>query len=172
VLYQDISGDEQMWRVIALLVLIGAAFAALNLTTRVVEAQRREIGIGMALGVPGRQLAVRPLMSGAEVAAIGVAVGIVIGWLVGIPLRSVFVDMLPLPIWRTPFQPGVFAQAAALGFALPFAAVVWPVWRSVRVEPVRAAGGRPGCPAPCRFPVAATGRSRSGTCSGRPGAPC
>ncbi len=138
VLYQDISGDEQLWRVIALLVLIGAAFAALNLTTRVVEAQRREIGIGMALGVPGRHLAVRPLMFGAEVAAIGVAVGIAIGLLVGIPLRSVFLDMLPLPIWRTPFQPGVFAQAATLGFVLPFAAVAWPVWRSVRVEPVQA----------------------------------
>ncbi|MGZ5401405.1 MAG: hypothetical protein ACXWDM_15450, partial [Nocardioides sp.] len=36
VLYDDIDGDEQLWRVIALLVLLGASFAAMNLTTRVV----------------------------------------------------------------------------------------------------------------------------------------
>jgi putative ABC transport system permease protein len=138
VLYDDIDGDEQLWRVIALLVLLGAAFAALNLTTRVIEAQRREIGIGMALGAPLRWQAVRPLLFGAQIALLGVGLGVAVGWLVGIPLRGVFVDMLPLPVWRTPLQADVFAQAATLGFALPFAAVVWPVWRALRVQPVEA----------------------------------
>jgi putative ABC transport system permease protein len=50
ILYEDIDGDAHLWRIIALLVLLGAGFAALNLTTRIVEAQRREIGIGMAFG--------------------------------------------------------------------------------------------------------------------------
>ncbi|WIY01031.1 ABC transporter permease [Amycolatopsis mongoliensis] len=138
VLYEDIEGDTQLWRVIALLVLLGAVFAALNLTTRVVEAQRREIGIGMALGVPSRWLAVRPLLFGAQIALLGVGLGMVVGWVVGIPLRNVFVDMLPLPIWRTPLQTGVFLQAAALGFVLPLAGVAWPVWRALRVQPVQA----------------------------------
>ncbi|TCN29616.1 putative ABC transport system permease protein [Kribbella orskensis] len=138
VLYEDIHGDARLWRVIALLVLFGAALAALNLTTRIVEAQRREIGIGMALGVPTRMLAVRPLLFGVQVAMLGVGLGLLVGWAVGIPLRAVFVDMLPLPIWRTPLQVGVFAQAAALGFVLPFAAVAWPVWRALRVQPVEA----------------------------------
>jgi putative ABC transport system permease protein len=138
VLYRDIRNDEQLWRIIALLLLGGAAFAALNLTSRVVEAQRREIGIGMALGVPDRLLALRPLLFGAQIAVIGVALGLGVGWLVGIPLRSMFVNLVPLPIWRTPFQLGVFAQAAALGFALPFVAVAWPVWRAVNARPVDA----------------------------------
>jgi putative ABC transport system permease protein len=138
VLYRDIGSDEQLWRIIAFLVLGGAAFAALNLTTRIVEAQRREIGIGMALGVPDRTLAVRPLLFGAQVALIGVALGVAVGWLVGIPLRAMFVDLVPLPVWRTPFQFDVFAQAAALGFVLPLAAVAWPVWRAVHVQPVDA----------------------------------
>ncbi|HEU5155891.1 MAG TPA: FtsX-like permease family protein [Streptosporangiaceae bacterium] len=138
ILYEDIDGDETLWRVIALLVLGGAALAALNLTTRIVEAQRREIGIGMALGTPTWMLAIRPLLFGAQVALLGVGLGLVVGWAVGIPLRGVFVDMLPLPIWRTPLQVDVFAQAAALGFALPFAAVAWPVWRALRVQPVEA----------------------------------
>jgi putative ABC transport system permease protein len=138
VLYDDIKGDAEMWRVIAVLLLAGAAFAALNLTTRVAEAQRREIGIGMALGVRPWLLAVRPLLFAAQVALIGVAFGAGVGYLVGIPLARVFQDLLPLPVWRTPFQGGTFAQAAVIGFVLPFAAAAWPVWRAVRVQPVQA----------------------------------
>src|SRR5215471_14012816 len=138
VLYDDIKGDEQLWRAIAVLVLAGAAFAALNLTTRIVEAQRREIGIGMALGVRPRLLAVRPLLFAAQVALIGVAFGIGVGYLIGIPLAGVFQSLLPLPVWRTPFQAGTFAQATVIGFVLPFAAAAWPVWRAVRVQPVEA----------------------------------
>src|SRR5215468_1126607 len=138
VLYEDVKGDEQLWRAIAVLVLAGAAFAALNLTTRIVEAQRREIGIGMALGVRPRLLALRPLLFAAQVALIGVAFGIGVGYLIGIPLAGVFQSLLPLPVWRTPFQAGTFAQAAVIGFVLPFAALAWPVWRAVRVQPVEA----------------------------------
>ncbi len=138
ILYEDIKGDAELWRVVALLVLMGAAFAALNLTARIVEAQRREIGIAMALGVRTRLIALRPLLFGAQVAFIGVLLGIGVGYVVGIPLRNVFVQMLPLPVWRTPFQFGIFAQAALIGFLLPFAAVAWPVWRAVRVQPVEA----------------------------------
>lgn len=138
VLYDDIDGDERLWRVIALLVLLGAAFAAMNLTTRIVEAQRREIGIGMALGVPPLLLAVRPLLFGAQIALLGVGLGLVTGWAIAIPLREVFVEMVPLPIWQTPLQADVFAQAALLGFVLPFIAIAWPVWRALRVQPVEA----------------------------------
>ncbi|HET7243848.1 MAG TPA: ABC transporter permease [Streptosporangiaceae bacterium] len=138
VLYDDIKGDEQLWRAVAILVLAGAAFAALNLTTRIAEAQRREIGIGMALGVRPPLLAIRPLLFAAQVALIGVLAGIGVGYLVGLPLAGVFTNLLPLPVWQTPFQAGTFAQAAVIGFVLPFAAAAWPVWRAVRVQPVEA----------------------------------
>jgi putative ABC transport system permease protein len=138
VLYDDIAGDAKLWRVVALLILLGAAFAALNLTARIVEAQRREIGIGMALGVPSGQLAIRPLLFGAQVALLGVALGMAVGYALTIPLRGMFLDILPLPIWHTPLQADVFTQAALLGFALPFAAVAWPVTRALRAPPVDA----------------------------------
>ncbi|MGH3508542.1 MAG: ABC transporter permease, partial [Nocardioidaceae bacterium] len=138
ILYDDIEGDRQLWLVMGSLLLLGAAFAALNLTSRVIEAQRHEIGIGMALGVPARVLALRPLLFAAQIALSGVLLGLAVGWLVGIPLRAVFIDLLPLPVWHTDFQTGEFAKAAALGFVLPFAASIWPVWRALRVEPVDA----------------------------------
>ena len=53
ILYDDIEGDRQFWNVFAGLILVGAAFGAFNLSSRMVEAQRRELGIGMALGASG-----------------------------------------------------------------------------------------------------------------------
>ena len=50
-IYKDAEGDQQMLDIFAFLLLGAATFAAFNLISRTVEAQRREIGIGMALGV-------------------------------------------------------------------------------------------------------------------------
>lgn len=138
VLYDDIKGDQQFWNVFAALILAGAAFGAFNLSSRMVEAQRREIGIGMALGAPPARLAARPLLVGAEIALAGVLIGVAVGWLVILAIRPVYTSMLPLPVWHTRFQPALFVRGAALGFVLPLLATVWPVWRAVRVSPVEA----------------------------------
>ncbi len=74
-LYDDIEGDQQFWNVFAALILAGAAFGAFNLSSRMVEAQRREIGIGMALGIPRRDLVLRPMLVGVEIAVLGVVFG-------------------------------------------------------------------------------------------------
>ncbi len=50
-LYADARNDQETWNAFALLILLGAGFAAFNLVTRLIDAQRREIGVGMALGV-------------------------------------------------------------------------------------------------------------------------
>ncbi len=137
-LYDDIEGDQRFYNIFAVLILAGAAFAAFNLTGRIVEAQRREIGIGMALGVPARRLAIRPLLVALEVALLGVAFGVGVGLLVSSLMGSVLQGFFPLPVWRFPFQPDVFARGAALGLAIPFLATLYPVWRAVRVTPVTA----------------------------------
>jgi putative ABC transport system permease protein len=137
-LFGDVESDQGTLDALAALVLLAAVFAAFNLASRIVEAQRREIGIGMALGVRRWTLAIRPMLIGAEIAVLGVVFGIGMGWLVGRAMSSVMNDMLPMPVWETPFQPGRFAGAAALGFLLPLLAAAWPVWRAVRVPPVDA----------------------------------
>lgn len=138
VLYEDIDNDQQLFTAFAVLVLVAAALAAFNLVSRIVEAQRREIGIGMALGVPRRQLSVRPLMVGVQIAIIGVIAGVVIGWMVSRAMQGMLESLLPMPEYRTPFQVGAFARAAALGVVMPILASAWPVWRAVHVEPIEA----------------------------------
>jgi putative ABC transport system permease protein len=138
ILYDDIEGDDRFWLVVAALILLGATFAAVNLTTRVVEAQRREIGIGMALGVGPRALAIRPLLLGVELALLGTGLGVLVALAISEPLKSLYTSVLPLPVWRTPLQLAPFVRASVAGILLPMLAVVVPVWRAVRVQPVEA----------------------------------
>ncbi len=137
-LYDEITSEQRIFDLFALLVLAGAGFAAFNLTRRVVESQRRDIGIAMALGVPGRQIAIRPMALAAEVAVAGVALGVVVGWGIGTWVLTIMKTTLPLPVWETPWQSGLFLVAAALGLAIPLAGSAYPVWRAVHVAPTDA----------------------------------
>ncbi len=136
--YADAASDQRFIDVFAWLLLGGAALAAFNLISRVVESQRREIGIGMALGLPRATLAVRPVLFGLEVALLGVVLGVGVGLGVARMLGPVIDRLAPLPYLRTPFQPEVFARGAALGLVIPLLATLYPVWRGVRVPPVEA----------------------------------
>jgi putative ABC transport system permease protein len=134
----DIDQDQAMFNALAILLFAGAVGAAFNLIHRLAEQQRREIGIGMALGVHPRLLAVRPLLVSAQIALLGVAFGIGVGVLIGNAMGTLMQDFVPLPVWDTSFQVGVFAWVAVIGVIVPFAATAIPVWRAVRVDPIDA----------------------------------
>ncbi len=106
-----------MLDIFAFLLLGAATFAAFNLISRTIEAQRREIGIGMALGVPPRALARRPLLLGAQVALVGVVLGMPFGLAADAWLGGVMQSFFPLPVIHANFQsdlpPGRRARARA-----------------------------------------------------------
>jgi putative ABC transport system permease protein len=138
VLYEDIDNDQRFWNALSALILLAAGLAAFNLINRIVEAQRREIGIGMALGLPRRQLAIRPMLIGVQVAILGTVAGLGVGLLVGSAFGRLLKSFLPLPDHRNPFQFDIFLQAALIGIVIPIAASALPVWRALRVEPIEA----------------------------------
>jgi putative ABC transport system permease protein len=137
-LYDEISSEQHLFDVFALLILAGAGFAAFNLTKRVVEAQRRDIGIAMSLGLPPRKIAIRTMLFAAEITMAGVALGVLAGWAIATWVLSVVRERAPLPIWVTRFEPGLFLRGALLGLLVPLVASAIPVWRAVRVQPVDA----------------------------------
>jgi putative ABC transport system permease protein len=136
--FRDAKNDQRMLSFFGLLVLLGAAIATFNLVSRTVEAERREIGVGMALGVRAGLLGLRPALLGVEIALIGSAFGIAFSYLIAQGFASVMKDFLPLPVYADPFTFAVFVRGAAVGVALPVLATLWPVWRGVRVQPVEA----------------------------------
>ncbi len=99
----------------------GAAFAAFNLISRVVESQRREIGIGMALGVPPRAAGAAPAPDGRRRSRCSAwCSGSRVGRRVRRMAQRRVREQLPLPTYATPFQRRRLPEGAALG--LPAAA--------------------------------------------------
>ena len=135
---EDVEGDQQTTNIIAFAIFIGAVFAAFNLTSRMVETQRREIGVAMALGVPPRQIALRPLIVGAQIAVTGVIFGLIVGWLLAQALKGVLNEFVPLPVWLSPFQYEIFIAVTIVGLLVLLVSIGYPVWRSVRVNPIDA----------------------------------
>jgi putative ABC transport system permease protein len=137
-LYRDAENDQRVFLVFALLILGGAALGTFNLISRVVDAQRREIGVGMALGVPPALLARRPLLLGAQIAVLGTVAGVGVAMGTAELFKPLLADMLPLPVIRTPFQTDDFAVAALLSASIPLVAAALAVGRAVRLAPVDA----------------------------------
>ncbi len=135
---EDVEGDQLFYDILAAAIFVGAVFAAFNLIGRVVESQRHEIGVAMALGVPPRVIALRPILFGLQIALVGVVFGIGVGVGLGSLMGSVLEEFIPLPFWEAPFQFDLFVGVALLGLAVPLVAIAYPVWRAVRVAPVEA----------------------------------
>ena len=136
--YEDAKNDQGTWDMVALLFLVGAALGAFNLAGRIVEAQRRQIGISMALGLPRLWIALRPMLIGLQIAILGTIFGLFIGLGFSQMFASLFQSVMDLPYWEvTLYVPG-FVQATVLGILLPFVATLIPVLRAVRVAPIDA----------------------------------
>jgi putative ABC transport system permease protein len=141
-LYTDAEEDQEMLDLIAVFFLVGAALAAFNLAGRIVESQRRQIGIGMALGAPRRWLAVRPLIVGLQIALIGTVLGLAMGLGFAYMLGALMQDHIPMPHYAgTAIHWPSFVLASALGILLPVVATLIPVWRAVRTPPLEALHG-------------------------------
>ena len=130
--------DENVSNVFAILLFAGAAFATLNFTSRMVGAQRREIGASMALGEMPRSIGMRPLLIGLQIGVLGAILGILVGYGISLQSSSVFQRLVPLPVFEQPFQTSIYGRAMVIGFLVPMIAVAWPVFRAVRVQPVEA----------------------------------
>jgi len=135
-LFGDIDSDQRFYNIFAGLILAGAVFGALNLARRMIEAERREIGIALALGVPVRYVLLRPVLVGVEIAVLGAVCGVGFGLFVGSAMRSLLEGFLPLPVWETGIDWSNYARGIGLGVAIPLLGLAWPVLRATRVTPM------------------------------------
>jgi putative ABC transport system permease protein len=135
-LYTDARGDQTTWDLIAALFLIGASLGAFNLAGRIVESQRRQIGISMALGLPRPWIAFRPMLVGLQIALFGTLFGLAAGYLLGRLFAELFQSLLPLPYWDFSLYVPGYVRATLLGILLPLVATLIPVWRAVRGAPI------------------------------------
>jgi putative ABC transport system permease protein len=141
-LYSDAEEDQVMMNFFSIIVLAGAALAAFNLAGRIVESQRRQIGIGMALGVPRLWIALRPLLMGLQIAFLGTLMGLGLGLFFSWWIADLTMNLAPLPHWEgTLLHWPSYFKAGLLGIFLPLLATMIPVWQAVRTPPLDAIHG-------------------------------
>jgi hypothetical protein len=110
---------------------VGLVLAILGLYAVVavhVTGRKKEIGIRMALGAPGRSLFGEVLLGGVTMAGVGAVAGGA-GWL---SLRPLLEGILP---GSTEGGAGVVVPVAILVVAVSAVAAIRPAWRSTRVDP-------------------------------------
>jgi putative ABC transport system permease protein len=141
-LYSDAEEDQVMMNFFSIIVLAGAALAAFNLAGRIVESQRRQIGISMALGVPRLWIALRPLLMGLQIAFVGTLLGLGLGLFFSWWIADLTMELARLPHWEgTLLHWPSYLSAGLLGIFLPLLATMIPVWQAVRTPPLDAIHG-------------------------------
>jgi putative ABC transport system permease protein len=111
------------------LLLAGIGIAGVLATS--VSRRTQEIGVRLALGARPRTLVTMILREGLALAAIGLAVGWPVAWMLSRVIGSLLFEIRP----RDPLP---FAVAAALMTIVAVAASGIPAWRATRVEPIAA----------------------------------
>jgi putative ABC transport system permease protein len=111
------------------LLLAGIGIAGVLATS--VSRRTQEIGVRLALGARPRTLVTMILREGLALAAIGLAVGWPVAWMLSRVMGSLLFEIRP----RDPLP---FAVAAALMTIVAVAASGIPAWRATRVDPIAA----------------------------------
>ncbi|HKW98869.1 MAG TPA: ABC transporter permease [Bryobacteraceae bacterium] len=115
--------------IFAALALVLAAVGVYGVVAQSVAHRTHEIGIRMALGARPSSVLRLILGEGSAMAAVGIAVGFAGMLALGRIFSSLLYEV-------TPFDPGIFAGAAVLLFAVVFAACYIPARSASRVDPM------------------------------------
>jgi predicted permease len=113
----------------ALLALLLAGIGIAGVLATSVSRRTQEIGVRLALGARPRTLVAMVLREGMALAAIGLAVGWPVAWMLSRVMGSLLFEVRPR-------DPLAFGAAAALMGIVAVAASGIPAWRATRVEPI------------------------------------
>jgi putative ABC transport system permease protein len=117
------------------------AIAVLSLSialSRLVQAQRGEIGLAKALGYGDGDILVHYLLFSLAVAIAGSVVGVIAGHALGGWMTDLYVDMLGVPMLTTRWNFGVIFTAVGVSTLCCLLAGLAPALRSARMAPARA----------------------------------
>jgi predicted permease len=113
----------------ALLALLLAGMGIAGVLATSVSRRTQELGVRLALGARPRTLLAMVLREGIALAAIGLAVGWAVAWMLSRVMGSLLFEVHPR-------DPLAFAGAAALMGIVAVAASGIPAWRATRVDPI------------------------------------
>ncbi|NTU72372.1 MAG: FtsX-like permease family protein [Coriobacteriia bacterium] len=134
-LQSELDQNRIMARSLPALVLAISSMSLFIALSRLVAAQRGEIGLAKALGYTDGQILAHYLTIALLVAACGSILGVILGLWGAQGVAAMYVSMLGLPFMTSGFYPLVPLVAIALAVASCVAAAAMPAWRSARLAP-------------------------------------
>jgi putative ABC transport system permease protein len=126
--------DVIVWAISALAILVGG-IGMMNTMIMSVFERTREIGTLRALGWRRRKVLAMVFKESLALGLIGVVMGIVLAWLLGLAMQQI-------PMWGSwlavILTPGLLAQALIIAVTLGAVGGLYPAWRAANLSPVEA----------------------------------
>ncbi|MDH3260262.1 MAG: FtsX-like permease family protein [Acidimicrobiia bacterium] len=140
-LEEDLAGFEEMGLFFPILFLSAAAMAAYVMITRLVHAQRPQIGILLANGFTKRQVLRHYLGYGIVPGLIGSIPGAIAGVLLARVITGLYTTFISVPITVIRFYPSTLFAAIALGLLATLVAAAAPALAASRLSPAESMRG-------------------------------
>ncbi len=134
----DLQGGEELANILPTLVLIVAALSIFITLSRMVEAQREQVGLFMAMGYSRGTVLRHYLAYAALIALVGSLAGVALGLWLGAGLTGVYADTLGIPLVQHKLQVLPPIMAAVVSIVIALIAGLVPAWRSARMQPAAA----------------------------------
>jgi putative ABC transport system permease protein len=143
-LQEDLKGFEEMALFFPLLFLGAAAMAAYVMISRLVWAQRPQIGVLLANGFRKRSILRHYLGYGLLPGLIGAVPGVIAGVLLARLITRLYTGLLAIPVTIIEFYPVTLAAGVTFGIVAAASAALAPALFASRVQPAEAMrGGTP-----------------------------
>jgi ABC-type lipoprotein release transport system permease subunit len=123
-----------VWAISGLAIIVGG-IGMMNTMIMSVFERTREIGTLRALGWKQRRVLAMVLKESLALSLIGVVIGVVLAWLMGLAMQQI-------PMWggwlAVIISPGLLAQTLAIALVLGAVGGLYPAWRAANLSPVEA----------------------------------
>lgn len=147
ILAQEINQQKVWGTVLPAIFLLVAAFILNVVLHRQVNAQRSEIAALKALGYDERRIAWHYLKFASVIVILGVAIGVALGWRLGIAMTGLYTDFFQFPEFNYLLAPGIALIGAGCALVAAFGGALAAIHGVVRLKAAEAL--RP--PAPPEF---------------------
>jgi putative ABC transport system permease protein len=133
----DLEGGKEMIGAVPTMFLVIAAMSIYVFLSRMVQAQRPQIGVLKAMGYGRRALMSHFLLFAATIAAVGSLGGLVLSYPIDLFMGRAYAAEFGLPFVVAHFHLAAI-EAMGITFVFCLGAAAFPAWRSARMAPAQA----------------------------------
>ena len=131
----NIEGFKEISQFLPLIILAVTTLAIFITINRMIDGQKREIGIALSLGYYPNDLLLHYLSFIAFICSIGGTIGLFLGLIMSQLIAEVYISAISLPFTKTAIDPFVLIFGVISGFLTGLIGGFIPAWKGSRMSP-------------------------------------